>query len=228
MASKAAYLQTGMYLEVAGVVFALLAAVPGIVDFFLIVPPKSSGKKRAAKHGIINVILLIIFAAVWFYRISESASLYIILIAEATGVILLGISGWLGGTLMHRNQIGIDHRYAGAGKWKEKYLGNQIGEIEIAGTEELELNQMMLIHINDNRVVLGKTEDGYVAFDDRCTHRGGTLADGVMICGTVHCPWHGSQFDCKTGTVKAGPAKEPIEVYMLKEREEKLYLNLNS
>src|SRR5687768_17230058 len=162
--NKAAYLQTGMYLEIAGVAFALLAAVPGIVDYFFIVPPKSSGKKRAAKHGIINVILLLIFVAVWFYRRSDSASLSIILIAETVGVVLLGISGWLGGTLVHRNQIGIDHRYADAGRWKEKYLGNQKGEVEIASTDELQLNQMMLIHINDKRIVLGKTEDGFVAF----------------------------------------------------------------
>jgi nitrite reductase/ring-hydroxylating ferredoxin subunit len=42
--------------------------------------------------------------------------------------------------------------------------------------------------------VLARTEEGYVAFDDRCTHKGGSLAAGVMVWGTVQCLWHGSQF----------------------------------
>jgi uncharacterized membrane protein/nitrite reductase/ring-hydroxylating ferredoxin subunit len=219
-----AYWRTGMHLEITGILSALLAAVPGIIDYFFIVPPKSSGKKRATQHGILNISMVIIFIIIWFYRRNNSASPYVILSIETIGVILLGISGWLGGTLVHRNQIGVDHRYAAAGKWKEKYLGSQEGDIEVATADELKTDQMMLIHINKKRIVIGKTEDGYRAFDDRCTHRGGTLADGVIICGTVQCPWHGSQFDCKTGAVKAGPAKEPIQTYTLKQEGGKLYL----
>jgi nitrite reductase/ring-hydroxylating ferredoxin subunit len=59
--------------------------------------------------------------------------------------------------------------------------------------------------------VLARTEKSYVAFDDHCPHRGGSLAGGTMICGTVQCPWHGSQFDVTTGAVKAGPADQSIE-----------------
>jgi uncharacterized membrane protein/nitrite reductase/ring-hydroxylating ferredoxin subunit len=219
------YWRTGLYLEILGIVFALLAAIPGIIDYFFIVPPKSSGKKRAGKHGVLNVLMLINFIAVCFYRQNGSPSTFVILSAEAIGVILMGISGWLGGTLVHRNQIGIDHRYAEAGKWKEKYFKDQTGDVEVANTGELKTNQMMLIHLNNKRIVIGKLEDGYVAFDDYCTHRGGTLADGVMICGTVQCPWHGSQFDCRTGSVKAGPAKESIKIYQLRESEGKLYIS---
>ncbi len=45
---------TGQYLHVAGIVSAVLAAIPGIIDYVYTVPPKSSGKKRAAQHGIAN------------------------------------------------------------------------------------------------------------------------------------------------------------------------------
>ena len=85
---------------------------------------------------------------------------------------------------------------------------------------------MKLVHIGEKRIVIGKTENGYVAFNDRCTHRGGSLAGGMMICGTVQCPWHGSQFDVNSGMVKAGPAKEKIEVYQISESEGKIFLNL--
>jgi nitrite reductase/ring-hydroxylating ferredoxin subunit len=84
---------------------------------------------------------------------------------------------------------------------------------------------MKLIHVGANRVVLGKTETGFVAFEDHCSHRGGSLAGGSMICGTVQCPWHGSQFDCKTGAVKAGPAKEGIHVYPVQVNNGRVYIN---
>lgn len=67
---------------------------------------------------------------------------------------------------------------------------------------------MKLLRIGNKRIVLARSEQGYVAFDDRCTHRGGSLAGGVMICGAVQCLWHGSQFDVSTGKVKAGPERE--------------------
>jgi nitrite reductase/ring-hydroxylating ferredoxin subunit len=72
--------------------------------------------------------------------------------------------------------------------------------------------------------VIAKTEKGYKAFDDHCTHRGGTLAGGSMICGIVQCPWHGSQFDVSTGNVMAGPAKENISTYQIKEAGDKVIL----
>ena len=72
---------------------------------------------------------------------------------------------------------------------------------------------MKLVHVGDRRIAVGRTEDGIAAFDDRCTHRGGPLSDGVLICGTVQCPWHGSQFDVHTGEVKCGPATDPIGTY---------------
>ena len=83
---------------------------------------------------------------------------------------------------------------------------------------------MKLVHHNGKRIVIGRTEEGFVAFEDRCTHRGGSLAGGAMMCGTVQCPWHGSQFDVNSGTVKAGPAKKPIDTYELEIRDGKVFL----
>ncbi len=53
---------------------------------------------------------------------------------------------------------------------------------------------MKLLHVGSTSIVLAKTEKSYVAFDDRFTHKGGSLAGGAMICETVQCPWHGSHF----------------------------------
>ena len=215
--TKNEFHNTAFYLEIAGIGFALLAAIPGIIDYVFIVPPKSSAKKRATKHALMNLFMLIIFGSALVLRLQENISYKLIAGLEMGGIVFLSISGWLGGTLVYRNQIGVDIRYAYAGKWKEEYINTTEEEITVASTSELKTNQMKLIHVNGKRIVIAKTEKGYAAFDDHCTHRGGSLAGGAMIGGTVQCPWHGSQFDVHTGNVTAGPAKANIKTYMVKE-----------
>lgn len=217
---------TGQYLHLAGIIAALCAAIPGIIDYIFTVPPKSSAKKRAATHGIVNTSVLLIFCIALYCKHIDHLSPYIVIALEFAGVMLTGYAGWLGGTLVHRNQIGIDVRYAGAGKWKEQYISESSGHFEVCKSGELDVDQMKLIHTKDKRIVVAKTEQGYVAFDDRCSHKGGSLAGGAMICGTVQCPWHGSQFDVKTGEVKAGPGKEKINTYQVSETQGKVYLVL--
>jgi nitrite reductase/ring-hydroxylating ferredoxin subunit len=125
----------------------------------------------------------------------------------------MSVAGYMGGTLVYRNQIGVDHRYADAGKWIEETGTSTRGVALAAAGESLSLNQMKLVHVDEERVVVARTEDGVKAFSDRCTHKGGPLSDGALMCGTVQCPWHGSQFDVKTGDVVCGPATEPVRVY---------------
>jgi nitrite reductase/ring-hydroxylating ferredoxin subunit/uncharacterized membrane protein len=210
---------TGGHLAVAGIVGALIAAAPGFIDYLQSVPPKSSAKKRATKHLAVNLTgVALVAVAAWVRPDSTVGPDMVTIALEAVAVGLVTVGGWMGGTLVNRNQIGVDHRYAHAGKWQEVKLHPTDGEhLEIARADELEVDQMKLVHIDDVRVVVGRTEDGWVAFEDRCTHRGASLADGVMICGTVQCPWHGSQFDVRTGAVKAGPAEQSISVYEVEE-----------
>ena len=219
---------TGAYLSLVGMVAALAAAIPGFIDYFRTVPPNSSGKRRATKHMIVNLAAVGLFAIGWAIRAQPEAVPGVpVLALEGIGLALLTAGGWMGGVLVSRNQIGVDHRYAQAGRWKEERIEARSGEpVVVARVEELRVNQMKLLHVDGRRVVLARTEEGYAAFDDRCTHRGGSLAGGVMIGGVVQCPWHGSQFDCRSGMVRAGPAQQPIESYRVTERDGKVMLTL--
>jgi nitrite reductase/ring-hydroxylating ferredoxin subunit/uncharacterized membrane protein len=216
--------RAGRYMEMAGIVSGLVAAIPGIIDYIFTVPPASSAKSRATKHAILNVIMLILFATALIVRKDEPVLGVVVI--ELGALILMSIAGWHGGTLVHRNQIGIDTRYAHAGKWREGYYAQSGGLLEVAATDELKSNQMKLLHVNKKRIVLARTESGYVAFSDHCTHRGGSLAGGSMACGTVQCPWHGSQFNVVTGEAMAGPASEKITVYSVNEQNGKVFLKL--
>jgi len=215
---------TAFYMGIAGIVGAVLAATAGFIDYLYTVPPESSAKKRATMHGLLNTTALVLFLIAWILKHSEDNSYWLITGLELVGFVIMCYSGWMGGTLVYRNQIGVDPRYAGAGKWKEERINTSDKEIAVANGDELQPNQMKLLHINGKRIVLAKTEHNYVAFDDHCTHKGGSLAGGAMICGTVQCPWHGSQFDCTTGEVKAGPAKDKIATYPVNERGGKVYV----
>ncbi len=210
---------TAGYLTIAGIGTALLAALAGAVDYVYTVPPRSSAKSRATRHMLTNLTAVALFAMAWWIRGGPAVRPGAIVLAlEAIGLGLLGAGAFMGGTLVTRNLIGIDHRYARAGRWIDQAIDQKSnGAPIVAQAGELEIDQMKLLRIRGHRIVLARTRDGYVAFDDRCSHRGGSLAGGVMVCGTVQCLWHGSQFDAATGKVTAGPAREPIRVYRVTE-----------
>ena len=202
------------YLVPAGIAAGLAAAVPGLIDFVNTVPPQSSAKERATRHALLNVSALGLFAASWLigrHRDRTAAPL----VLQGLGSALMSVAGYMGGTLAYRNQIGVDHRYANAGRWQEEVRTDDGARALTAAAAPLGVNQMKLVHVGNERIVVARTENGHAAFHDRCTHRGGPLSDGALMCGTVQCPWHGSQFDVESGAVKCGPAKEKIAVYAI-------------
>jgi nitrite reductase/ring-hydroxylating ferredoxin subunit/uncharacterized membrane protein len=218
----------GSCLSVAAVGTGLAAGVPGLIDYLTVVPPGSSGKRRATKHMAVNLTALALVAIGWAFRDWRSLTPgWPAVVLELGAVALMTWGGWMGGTLVYRNQIGVDHRYARAGKWHEARVdGPQGGTVVLDGAERLETGQMWLVRWGNRRIVLARTADGFAAFDDACTHRGGSLADGALVCGTVQCPWHGSQFDVADGSVRAGPADRPIGTCRAELRDGRVRLTL--
>jgi nitrite reductase/ring-hydroxylating ferredoxin subunit/uncharacterized membrane protein len=220
--------QTARHLRTMGIATALAAAVPGIVDYFLSVPPDSSASQRATYHGLANLSALAMMSTVAASRREDDRPRAWQLALQAGAAGIMGFAGWLGGTLVYRNQIGVDHRYADAGKWQERVLpaeGESLG-IDVGPADGLGTDQMALLKIGGRRVVLARIDEGFVAFDDRCTHKGGPLSDGTLACGTVQCPWHGSQFSVRTGEVTRGPAGDRIQVHSVVDRDGRLWLRL--
>lgn len=223
--------RTARDMNTLGLLSAVVAAVPGLIDYVFAVPPNSSAHKRATNHLLANVSALGLFAAARLARGRDGIRPgRFAVAAEVAGAGLLAAGGWMGGTLVYRNQIAVDHRYAEAGKWKVDTIPArrlEDGGVDVGPADALQADQMKLLRIGERRVVLARTERGYVAFDDRCTHRGGPLSDGALACGVVQCPWHGSQFDVQTGSVRRGPAVEGIATYEVSERDGRLWLALS-
>jgi uncharacterized membrane protein len=89
----------------AGVIGALLAAIPGFVDWL-------SLTGRAARigtyHMILNLAAVAIFAVNWFVRTRVAADSPWPLVLSIVGVIGVAISGWLGGELVYRYRVGVE------------------------------------------------------------------------------------------------------------------------
>ncbi|MFD0313595.1 QcrA and Rieske domain-containing protein [Streptomyces flavalbus] len=57
-------------------------------------------------------------------------------------------------------------------------------------------------------VVTQPTAGEYRAFSSKCTHQGCAVKD--VKDGVIHCPCHGSQFSAADGSVRKGPATQPL------------------
>src|SRR5690606_6032397 len=132
-------------------------------DLFRTVPPESSARKRGIRHGLLNTLVMALFGlALWLRQEPERDML--VLGIEAVAMALLMVAGFMGGTLVYRNQIGVDIRYAGAGKWKEVVAEKEGERWQIPDVEGLKTNQMMLVRVEEKRVVVANAGDKMVAF----------------------------------------------------------------
>ncbi len=88
-----------------GIIGALLAAVPGFIDYRSL-----SGRTRsiATVHMGLNLLLVVLFAVNLYVRSQgtavDSAPIFLSLI----GIIILGISGWLGGSLVYVHATAVE------------------------------------------------------------------------------------------------------------------------
>jgi len=93
------------YLLVAGVGTGLLAAMPGIIDFLTTVPP--AARANATRHVVVSVLALLTFGVAWVVRGGMGGDVGApALIVEAIGALLVGVSGFLGGSLVIKDGIG--------------------------------------------------------------------------------------------------------------------------
>ena len=84
---------------------------------------------------------------------------------------------------------------------------HEVGE---AGGPEGSLRR---VEVEDRAVCVARTADGWIAFDDTCTHEECSLAEGELDGTIVICPCHGSEFDVRTGDVMTPPALDPLPIF---------------
>jgi uncharacterized membrane protein len=94
-----------------GGIIGAAAAVPGIIDWLSI--KDREVKKLADWHARLNVIALLIFIVDFYLRTKSGAgwvggSTTIPLLLSVVGIILITISGWLGGEMVYVHGVAVE------------------------------------------------------------------------------------------------------------------------
>jgi|SRR5215813_4257099 len=93
------------YAMVAGLLGALAAAVPGVIDFFAITDPRAG--RVALLHLAVNAGLVLLFGVNAWLRTLLSPTSMVPLLLSVVGIAGLTVSGWLGGELVYVHRVGV-------------------------------------------------------------------------------------------------------------------------
>jgi uncharacterized membrane protein len=101
--------QMAFYTMAGGVIGALLAAIPGFIDFLSIRDRRT--RQIATVHMVLNLIVVVLFIFNLGMRYSVAAdpdSQLFGTILSVSGIFLMAISGWLGGSLVYIHHVGVE------------------------------------------------------------------------------------------------------------------------
>lgn len=102
----------------------------------------------------------------------------------------------------------------------------ELGFVKVASVKDLEVNPMIGAEAKGKQILLSKSDGGYFAIGNVCTHMGCMLSDGELKGEVVQCACHGSQFNVKTGKVIGGPAKKQEPTFEVKVEKGQILVNL--
>jgi FtsP/CotA-like multicopper oxidase with cupredoxin domain/nitrite reductase/ring-hydroxylating ferredoxin subunit len=75
--------------------------------------------------------------------------------------------------------------------------------------------KMIVVQAHGEDVVVYNVAGSYYATQGVCTHAGGPLHKGELEGECIVCPWHGSRFNVRDGSVLNGPARRPLKSYQV-------------
>jgi NADPH-dependent 2,4-dienoyl-CoA reductase/sulfur reductase-like enzyme/nitrite reductase/ring-hydroxylating ferredoxin subunit len=99
-------------------------------------------------------------------------------------------------------------------------------DLEKVGVAESELAEgaMLVGHVGGDKVLLARTGARVLAVDATCTHYGGPLFEGLLVGGTVRCPWHHACFELATGEALRAPALTPLSCWRVEQSNGRIYV----
>ncbi|HMG35189.1 MAG TPA: DUF2231 domain-containing protein [Blastocatellia bacterium] len=94
------------YTMAGGLIGALLAAIPGLIDLMWI--RDRVVKRVGVTHMIINLIVVALFAINLWLRSTSARNVTGLVILSAIGIVLMCLSGWLGGKMVYVHGVGVE------------------------------------------------------------------------------------------------------------------------
>jgi len=85
-------------------------------------------------------------------------------------------------------------------------------------------NGMLLGRVGDDEVLLVRHGADIFAIASQCSHYHGPLADGLVVDGTIRCPWHHACFDLRSGEAVRAPAFDSLNCWKVEQRDGMVYV----
>ena len=186
-------------LIVAGLLAAVPTAITGLADYSGIY---EDAVPTATAHAIGNDIGVSFYLGSLFARRRGRRGLGVVL--SLIGYAVMGLSASLGGALVFRQKVGVNHTpdIEPTEQWKAALADS-----------ELPAGVMKRVKVGNDKVVLLRHDNRLYAMSAVCSHAGGPLEGGTLEDTCVTCPWHHSVFDFRNGHVVHGPATIPQRRY---------------
>lgn len=78
--------------------------------------------------------------------------------------------------------------------------------IRIAYCHDIPLREGRAVKVGDHEIAIFNLGDRFLAVENRCPHKGGPLADGIVSGTTVVCPLHAWKLSLESGQGVNGPS----------------------
>ena len=103
----------------------------------------------------------------------------------------------------------------------------------VAAVDDVAVGRVKTVTAGTTSVALTNVDGVFTAMDNRCPHQGGPLGEGSIEVGTdgqcwLRCPWHGWDFDPKTGRSPGGHADSGQQLYPVEVRDDGIYVGIEA
>jgi uncharacterized membrane protein/nitrite reductase/ring-hydroxylating ferredoxin subunit len=222
--------RAAFYAMAVGVAMGIFAVAAGLADRSDI-RLDHPARKTANLHMVLNLSAVGLFVLNLFLRRAQpdftvTSVAYLLLSLIGVGIILF--SGYLGGTMVYDDGIGVGrHRRVTRSPRRTIRVSNrtaQDGWMPVCDDNEVQDGETLRVVCDGNIVAIAKQGGEVYAFQEFCTHRYGPLSEGKLQDHRVECPWHRSCFDIRTGKVVEGPAKVDLKTYSVTIRSGKIFI----
>jgi nitrite reductase/ring-hydroxylating ferredoxin subunit len=71
--------------------------------------------------------------------------------------------------------------------------------VTVARADDLAPGEMRRVQAGEDEIALARVGDEFYAVQGACLHLKGPLGDGRLQDHVLTCPWHGWQYDVRTG-----------------------------
>ena len=78
--------------------------------------------------------------------------------------------------------------------------------IRVAHCQDIPLREGRAVTVGGREVAIFNLGDRFLAVENRCPHKAGPLADGIVSGATVVCPLHAWKLSLETGRGVTGPS----------------------